>query len=211
MTLFSKLNKGKNACLMTKESKHKVKIKGLSSSKYASSDHDDDDILFPNGINEKCIIKRLGKKLVAQYQEDLLEQERKSTCELKKLLSFEKEKNEKLVQGKKTISSLKGSIGALQDSYDIFKKTYKDFEVQFHALWVSTSKPSSTPETTKASTSNSCERCYNVDIDALCAQSQHVNVEQILVESCDEAIEKENDSLKLEVKRLEQKVIMLKK
>ena len=63
--------------------------------------------------------------------------------------------------------------------------------------------PSSTPETTKASTSNGCERCYNVDIDALCAQSQHSNAEQVLIESCDEAIGKENDALKLEIKRLE--------
>jgi uncharacterized protein YpiB (UPF0302 family) len=82
--------------------------------------------------------------------------------------------------------------------------------VQFDALWVSTSKPSSTPKTTKASTSNGYERCYNIDIDALCAQSQHSNVEQVLIESCDEAISK-NDNLKLEVKRLEQKLNMLEK
>jgi hypothetical protein len=30
-SLFPKLNKGKNTCLMPKESKHKVKTKGLSS------------------------------------------------------------------------------------------------------------------------------------------------------------------------------------
>jgi hypothetical protein len=53
--------------------------------------------------------------------------------------------------------------------------------VQFDALWISTSKPSSTPKTTKASTSN---------VDALCAQNQHPNVEQVLVESCDKAIGK---------------------
>jgi predicted nucleic acid-binding Zn-ribbon protein len=144
------------------------------------------DTPFPNGISEKGIIKRLGKELVAQDQlledqEDLLEQERKSTRELKKLLNLEKEKNEELAQGKETISSLEGSIGALQDSYDVLQKTHKDFEVQFDALWASTSKPSSTPETTKASTSNGCERDYNVDIDAFRAQSQHANVEQVLV------------------------------
>jgi hypothetical protein len=212
-SLFPKLNKGKNTCLMVKESNCKVKTKGLSSPKYVSNDDDDsdDDTPFPNGINEKGIIKRIGKELVArdqllEDQEDLLKQERKSTCELKKLLSLDKEKNEELAQGKETISSLKGSIGALQDSYDILKKTYKDLEVQFDALWASTSKQSSTPETTIG-----CERCYNVHIDALCAQSQHINVEQVLVESCEEAIGKENDNLKLEVKRHEQKVIMLEK
>jgi hypothetical protein len=49
---------------MAKESKRKVKTKGLSSSKYVSSD-DNDDTPFPNGINEKYVIKRLGKELVA--------------------------------------------------------------------------------------------------------------------------------------------------
>jgi hypothetical protein len=75
----------------------------------------------------------------------------------------------------------------------------------------STPKPSSTPKTTKASTTNGCERCYNIDIDALCAKSQHSNFEQVVVESCDEAIGKVNDALKLEVKMLEQKVKLLEK
>jgi hypothetical protein len=145
----------------------------------------------------------------------LLEQERKNICELKRLLKLEKDKNGKLAQelvkGKEIISSLEGSIGTLQDSYDVLQKTHKDLEVQFDALWASTPKPSSTPETTKASTSNGCERYYNIDIDALCAKSQQQNVEQDVVESCDEAIGKENDALKLEVKRLEQKVKVLEK
>jgi hypothetical protein len=136
--LLPKLNKGKNTCLMAKESKSKVKTKGLSCPKYVSSDDDDDnsdvDTPFPNGINEKGIIKKLGKELVArdqllEDQEDLLEQERKSTCELKKLLKLEKETNEEFVQAKESISSLKGSIGALQDSYDVLQKTHKDLEV----------------------------------------------------------------------------------
>jgi hypothetical protein len=63
--------------------------------------------------------------------------------------------------------------------------------VQFDALWVSTSKLSNTPKTIKASTSNGCERCYNIDINVLCAQNQHLNIKQVLVKSCDEAIGKE--------------------
>jgi hypothetical protein len=50
-----------------------------------------------------------------------------------------------------------------------------------------------------------------MDINALCAQGQHSNVEKVLIESCDEAIGKENDHLKLEVKKLEQKLSMLEK
>jgi hypothetical protein len=203
-----------------KENKRMVKIKDISPPKYVSSDGnddiDDDDAPFPNGLNEKRVIKMLGKEFVAwdqllENQEDLLEQERKNTCELKILLKLEKEKNEELAQGEETISSLNSSSGALQDSYDVLQKTHKDLEVQFNTLWVSTLKPSSTPETTKASTSKGCERCYNIHIDALCAQSQHSNVEQVVVESCDEVIGKENDALKLEVKRLQQKVNMLEK
>jgi hypothetical protein len=79
-SLFPKFNQGKHTCLMAKENKHKVKIKGLSSPKYVSIDDDDsdDDAPFPNGINEKAIIKKIGKELVAQDQlledqEDLLE------------------------------------------------------------------------------------------------------------------------------------------
>jgi hypothetical protein len=49
--------------------------------------------------------------------------------------------------------------------------------VQFDILWASTPKPSSTPKNIKASTSKGYERCYNIDIDALSAQSQHSNVE----------------------------------
>jgi hypothetical protein len=91
------------------------------------------------------------------------------------------------------------------------QKTYKDLEVQFNALWASTPKPSSTPETTKASTSNGCERCYSINIDAPCAKSQHSNIEQVVVEFYDETIGKENDALKLEVKMLEEKVKVLEK
>jgi hypothetical protein len=75
-SLFSKLNQGKHTFLIAKESKCKVKIKGSSSPKYVSSD--DDDAHLPYGMNEKAIIKRLGKELVVQnplleVQEDLLE------------------------------------------------------------------------------------------------------------------------------------------
>jgi hypothetical protein len=68
-SLFPKLNQGKHTCHMAKENKCKVKIKGISSLKYVSSnDSNDDDAHFPNGLNEKRVIKKLGKELVAQDQ-----------------------------------------------------------------------------------------------------------------------------------------------
>jgi hypothetical protein len=55
-------------------------------------------------------------------------------------LKGENEKlGQELVQSKETISSLKGSSGAFQDSYDVLQKTHKDLDVQFDALWSSTS------------------------------------------------------------------------
>jgi hypothetical protein len=130
---------------------------------------------------------RIRDKLLDQ-QETLLVQERESNQELKKLLKLEKEKNEKLdqelVQSKETISIIKSSSGALQDSYDVLQNTHKDLEVQFDALWSSTSKPSNNNETSTS---------------------------QVSVETCDEEVAQENDQLKLEVKRLEQIVTELVK
>jgi hypothetical protein len=73
---------------------------------------------------KKATIKMLEEELVVrdqllEDQVDLLEQERQTICELKKLLKLEKEKNENLAQVKETISNLKSSSGALQDSYDV--------------------------------------------------------------------------------------------
>jgi hypothetical protein len=67
----------------------------------------------------------VARDQLLENQEDLLEQKRKSTCKLKKLLSLENEKNEELAQGKETISSLEGLIGALQNSYDVLKRLIK--------------------------------------------------------------------------------------
>jgi hypothetical protein len=167
----------------------------------------------------KSMIKGLMKQArvrdeLFEQQEELLFQERKSNDELKKLLALEKSMVEKLDQklalSKETACSLKSSIGALQGQHDVLQKTHQDLEVQFDALSSSTSNTSSDTEAPKASTSKGCERCYNLDINALCAQSQHSNVEQVLVKSCDEAIGKENDHLKREVKKLELEVSKLR-
>jgi hypothetical protein len=67
-SLFPKLNQAKHTYLMAKKNKRKVKTKGISSPKYVSSDDNDDsddDAPFPNYLNEKRVIKKLGKELVA--------------------------------------------------------------------------------------------------------------------------------------------------
>jgi cell division protein FtsB len=127
-----------------------------------------------------------------------------------KLLALEKGKveklNQELAQSKETTCSLKRSIGALQDQYDVLLKTHQDLEVQLDALWSSSSKTSSDPKAPQTSTSKGCERSYNIDINA-----PRTNVEKVLVETCDEAIGQENDHLKREVKKLKLKVNKLKK
>jgi hypothetical protein len=51
---------------------------------------------------------------------------------------------------------------------------------------------------------------YNHDLNELCDKSQPSKVEQVLVESCDKAIGKENDHMKREVKKLKLEVNKLK-
>jgi hypothetical protein len=92
--------------------------------------------------------------------------------------------DQELSKSKETTCSLKGSIGALQGQHDVLLKTHQDIEVQFDALWSSTSKTSTND---KASTS------------------------QVSVETCDDLIAQENDHLKREVKKLELEVNKLKK
>jgi hypothetical protein len=126
------------------------------SPKYVSSDEDtlsnDDDNAasdyvkpLPNEFykNPNAMIKGLMKQVrvrdeLIEEQEKLLVQERKNNEELKKLLALEKGKVEKLdqefAQSKEATSSLKSSIGVLQDQHDVLQKTYLDLEVQFDAL-----------------------------------------------------------------------------
>jgi hypothetical protein len=186
----------------------------LYSHNYASSDDDDShpsELVKNPNVTIKGLMKQVGARdvLLAQ-EEELLIQERKISEEHKMFLALEKGKVEKLdqelVQSKETTCSLKSSIGALQGQYDVLLKTHQDFEVQFDALWSSSFKISSDPKAPQASTSKGCKRCYNTDINAPCT-----NVEKVLMETCDEAIDQENDHLKREVKKLELEVNKLKK
>jgi hypothetical protein len=118
----------------------------------------------------------------------LLIQERKISEELKKLLTLEKGKveklDQKLVKSKETTYSLKSSIGALQGQYDVLLKTHQNLEVQFDSFWSNTSKTST---------------------------NNKVFTSQVSVKTCDDKIIQENDHLKREVKKLELEVNKLKK
>ncbi len=140
---------------MAKEGRKKVKSNTSSSPKYVTSDEDtlfsdnydssDDDNPLPSEVvkNLNAMIKDLMRQVRARYelleqQEELLVQERKISEELKKLLTLEKDKVEKLDQelakSKETTCSLKSSIGALQGQHDVLLKTHQNLELQFDAL-----------------------------------------------------------------------------
>jgi hypothetical protein len=124
-------------------------------------------ILFlVNFKKTNVMIKGLMKQVevrdeLLEQQEEFLVKERKSNEELKKLLILEKCKVEKLdqelAQNKKTICSLKSSVGTLQAQHDVLQKTHQDLEVQFDALCLSTSNKPSDPEAPKAFTSKGSE------------------------------------------------------
>jgi hypothetical protein len=102
---------------MAKEGKKKVKTDAPSSPKYITNDEntlssdndnassDDDDDSLPSELckNPNAMIKGLMKQVsvrdgLLEKQEELFVQERKSNEELKKLLTLEKSKVEKLDQ-----------------------------------------------------------------------------------------------------------------
>jgi hypothetical protein len=111
-SLFPNLNKRKYTCLMTKESKRKVKSKS-SPPKHVSSDDeldssdekdkDEDALLNAMSKNPKTMIKGLLSAVgirdeLLDQQEKLFVQKKENNQELKKLLKLEKEKNEKFDQ-----------------------------------------------------------------------------------------------------------------
>jgi hypothetical protein len=125
-SFFPKLSK--HTCLMAKEGRKKVKSNTFSSLKFVTSDEDtlssdnydssDDDNPLPSELveNPNAMIKGLMRQVgvrdeLLEQQEELLVQERKISEEPKKLLAFEKGKEEKLDQelakSKETTYSLK--------------------------------------------------------------------------------------------------------
>jgi hypothetical protein len=152
---------------MEKEVRKKVKSNVSSSPKYVTNDEDtlssdnydssDDDNPLPSELvkNPNAMIKGLMRQVgtwdeLLEQQEELLVQEREISEELKKLLTLEKAKVEKLARSKETTCNHKSLIGALRGQHDILLKTHYDFKVQFDTLWSSTSKTSTN---NKASTS----------------------------------------------------------
>jgi hypothetical protein len=102
----------------------------------------------------------------------------------------------------------------MQKDYEMHKCSHEDLQdvhvmLQVSHDFVITSVKHFQPHTQECT-------CSPNFINPICAnacysQSPQSNVEQINVDSCDDLIAEENDTLNLEVKRLEQKVKMLEK
>jgi hypothetical protein len=97
----------------------------------------------------------------------------------------------------------------MQKDYEMLKCSHEDLKDAHVMLQVShevvvTSVKHFQPHTQECTCSPNFVNpvCAN----ACCSQSPQSNIEQINVDSCDDLIAEENDTLKLEVKRLEQKV-----
>jgi hypothetical protein len=102
----------------------------------------------------------------------------------------------------------------MQKDYEMLKCSYEDVQDAHVMLQVShevvvTSVKDFQPHTQEYTCSP--DFVNPICANACCSQSPQSNIEQINVGSCDDLIAEENDTLKLEVKRLEQKVKMLEK
>jgi predicted nucleic acid-binding Zn-ribbon protein len=115
----------------------------------------------------------------------LLLEEREKNQGLEACLSKEKEKVEKLrvelslakdsyehlskehSSLNDSLASLKSDYSLVQDSLTSLKDKHHELELNYDTLWKSTSTLS---KDSKASTSEGCEKCYNVDINA-CASN----------------------------------------
>jgi hypothetical protein len=102
----------------------------------------------------------------------------------------------------------------MQKDYEILKCSHEDLQDVHVMLQVShevvvTSVKHFQPHTQECTCSPNFVN--PICVNACCSQSPQSNVEHINVDSCDDLIAEENDALKLEVKRLEQKVRVLEK
>jgi hypothetical protein len=96
-------------------------------------------------------------------------------------------------------------------------KIHQDLEVQFDALWSSTSKTSSNNRASQHDVLLEIHQDLEVQFDALwsstskTSSNNKASTSQVSVETYDDQIAQENDHLKREVKKLELEVKKLKK
>jgi phosphoribosyl-AMP cyclohydrolase len=70
-------------------------------------------------------------------------------------------------QAEGIIATLKEDLAASQVQCNSLKSMNEELEEQYSLLWSSTSHPLKTKGDSSASTRKGCERCHNVDFDAM--------------------------------------------
>jgi chromosome segregation ATPase len=69
-------------------------------------------------------------------------------------------------QAESVIATLKDDLNTLQEKNNALKTRNEEPEEQFSILQDKTSHPTKASEISNASTTNGCDRCYNVDLEA---------------------------------------------
>jgi predicted nuclease with TOPRIM domain len=128
-------------------------------------------LIYANDKLESCIESQ-GELLLEEREKNqglevCLSKEKERVEKLGVELSLVKDSNERLT---KEHSSLNGSLASLKNDHSLAQESltslttkYHELELNYEKLWSSTSTAS---KDSKASTSKSCERCINVDINA---------------------------------------------
>ena len=123
-------------------------------------------------IREKDALLTLEKGRNLALKKDLAlinEEIDKLTKELSKVKDSHAMMSKEWSLANDSVAILKSKKHALQESLSCLEVKYKDLEVQFNTLWESTSSSSKDPSNSIPSTSMSCHKCSNVDIDACVA------------------------------------------
>jgi hypothetical protein len=161
-----------------------------TTSKYDSDDEDDENyasnlikkygkaaatkilkLIYAKDKLESCIESQ-GELLLEEREknqglEACLSKEKERADKLSVELSLAKDANDHLSKGHSSLNdslaSLKNDHSLAQESLTSLTTKYHELELNYDKLWTSTSTIS---KDSKASTSKSCERCLNVDINA---------------------------------------------
>src|SRR5205814_1603148 len=101
--------------------------------------------------------------------------EKERNLDLEKTLAKETDKFEKFTKkfslDKKSITKLKNSNAKLKESLSRSQSIHKALEVEHSTLLASTSKSNDATCSSTPSTSDSCSRCCDIDIDACATNS----------------------------------------
>ena len=133
----------------------------------------------------RLLTKLESRNASLAMQDDLISQEKEKNLALEASLAEEKLKVEKLTvelslandSNKKLtkecstsndlIANLNNKVSLIQESFTSLQEKYQNLELSYNTLWNSTSSTTPTDsDSSNASTSKGCKRCYKIDVNA---------------------------------------------